>query len=136
MKNRNLTKHITSTWKEIVDTAGATISQDKRYTLKENHMKYPVYKLTLHKTYYDKGFFNLGVDVDNYIQADNGTVHILLGNSKKEIIGRLNRDANLNSTPRIYGGNELKHWIQNNFNLKDLVLVHILAPNTVWITDI
>ena len=99
-------------------------------------MKYPEYELTLHKTYYDKGFFNLGIDVDNYIQPDNGTMRILLGKSKEEIIGRLNRDANLNSTPRIYGGNELKYWIQNNFNLKDLVLVHILAPDIVWITSI
>jgi len=99
-------------------------------------MKYPKYKLILHKTYYEKGFFNLGVNVDTYIQSQNGLIHILLGESKREISGRLNRDANLNSTPRIYGGNKLKYWIQNNFNLKDLVLVYILAPDTVWITKI
>ena len=29
-------------------------------------MPYPEYHLILHKTYYDKGFFNLGVDVDKY----------------------------------------------------------------------
>ena len=98
-------------------------------------MKYPKYELILHKTYYEKGFFNLGVDVDAYIQPQNGLIYILLGESKKEISGHLSRDANLNSTPRIYGGNELKSWIQNNFNLKDLVLVHILAPDTVWIAD-
>lgn len=97
-------------------------------------MEYPKYELTLHKTYYNKGFFNLGISVDNYIQSKNGLIHILLGKSREEINGHLNRDANLNSTPRIHGGNELKHWIQNNFNLKDLVLVHILAPDTVWIT--
>lgn len=99
-------------------------------------MKYPEYKLTLHKTYYDKGFFNLGIDVDNYIKRDNGTMHIFLGESKKEISGRVNRDANLNSTPRIYGGNELKDWIQANFNLKDLVIVHILSPNSIWIRNV
>ena len=99
-------------------------------------MEYPKYELTLHKTYYDKGFFNLGIDVDTNIQPKNGSIRIFLGESKKEISGRLNRDANLNSTPRIYGGNELKSWIQNNFSLKDLVLVHILAPDTVWITKI
>lgn len=38
----------------------------------------PVYKLTLHKTYYDKGFFNLGVDVDRFVRADSGPVSILL----------------------------------------------------------
>jgi len=99
-------------------------------------MKYPKYELTLHKTYYEKGFFNLGIDVDNYIKPNNGTIHIFLGESKKEIIGRLNRDANLNSTPRIYGGNELKSWIQQHFNLKDLVLVYILSPNKIWIKSI
>jgi len=99
-------------------------------------MEYPKYELTLHKTYYDKGFFNLGIDVDTFIQQKNGSIRILIGESKREISGRLNRDANLNSTPRIYGGNELKSWIQNNFSLKNLVLVHILAPDTVWIAKI
>ncbi len=99
-------------------------------------MKYPKYELTLHKTYYDKGFFNLGVSVDSYIKSNNGTMQILLGKSKKEIIGRLNRNANLNHTARIYGGNELKGWFQSNFNLTDLVLVYVLAPSIIWITSI
>jgi len=42
-------------------------------------MEYPKYELTLHKTYYDKGFFNLGIDVDTYIQSNNGSIEKSLG---------------------------------------------------------
>ena len=99
-----------------------------------NEYNCPIYNLTLHQTYYDKGFFNLGISVDKYIRSSNGTIHILLGESKLEVIGNVNRNANLNSTPRIFGGDRLKNWFQTNFNLKDLVDVHILTPDTIWIT--
>ncbi len=62
-------------------------------------MPYPEYKLTLHKTYYDKGFFNLGIDVEKYVKAENGQITIRLGDSKVKIEGRVDRDANLNGTP-------------------------------------
>jgi len=98
-----------------------------------NNKKYPIYELTLHKTYYDKGFFNLGIDVDSYIKASNGIINIYLGESKEKITGKLNRNANLNSTPRIYGGKVLKDWFQKYFDLKDIVLVYILSTNEIWI---
>ena len=41
-------------------------------------MTYPVYELTLHKTYYDKGFFNLGVEVERLLPA-----HFLLPRDSK-----------------------------------------------------
>ena len=94
-----------------------------------------MYELTLHKTYYEKGFFNLGVSVDNYIQPKNGLITIFLGETKQKLEGRLNRDANLNSTPRIYGGSDLVNWFQVNFNLKDSVLIYILSPNKIWIKN-
>ena len=41
-------------------------------------MPNPVYELTLHKTYYDDGFFNLGVGVEGLVRPDNGPVTIEL----------------------------------------------------------
>ncbi len=96
-------------------------------------MPYPEYHLTLHKTYYDKGFFNLGVDVDKYVKSENGPITIRLGESKIEIEGRVDRDANLNGTPRIHGGMELQNWIQKNFELKDVVNVLVVSPNEIWL---
>jgi hypothetical protein len=94
---------------------------------------FPVYNLTLHKTYYDKGFFNLGVDIERFVRPDSGSITILLGNSKTHLNGRVDRAANQNGTPRIFGGVELQHWFQRNFELKNVVDVHIVSPNKIWI---
>ena len=94
---------------------------------------FPVYKLTLHKTYYDKGFFNLGVDIQRFVRSDSGPINILLGASKTQVDGRVDRAANQNGTPRIFGGAELQHWFQRNFDLKSVVDVHIVGPNELWI---
>jgi len=99
-------------------------------------MDYPKYKLTLHKTYYKKGFFNLGVSVNSYLKLDNGEITIYLGEEKQKIIGKINRDANQNSTPRIFGGNELKKWIQKNCKLQEMIFVYILSLDTIWIKKI
>lgn len=95
----------------------------------------PVYKLTLHKTYYDKGFFNLGVDVERFVRPDSGPITIVLGDSKARINGRVDRTANVNGTPRIFGGAELQHWIQSHFDLKDEINVYIKRPDEIWIKE-
>ena len=62
----------------------------------------PEYKLTLHKTYYDKGFFNLGVEIERFVRPSSGPIKILLGYSKEQINGRVDREANQNGTPRAF----------------------------------
>lgn len=96
-------------------------------------MTFPKYDLTLHKTYYEKGFFNLGMSVERYVRQQSGEVKLLLGPSKRTLIGRVNREANLNGTPRIYGGTELRNWFFKNFKMKDSVSVTILSPNEIQI---
>lgn len=96
-------------------------------------MTFPTYDLTLHKTYYEKGFFNLGVSVDKYVRPQSGEVKLLLGPSKRTLIGRVDREANLNGTPRIHGGPELRNWFFKNFKLKDEVVITILSPNELQI---
>ncbi len=59
----------------------------------------PVYLLTLGKTYYDKGFFNLGVEVDRYVRRDSGPITLALGHKSHIIEGHVNREANPNGTP-------------------------------------
>ena len=96
----------------------------------------PSYRLTLHKTYYDKGFFNLGVEIDRFVRQDNGPISIRLGDSSAEIEGKVNRNANLNNTPRVSGGLELRNWIQSHFSLLDAVDIVVLAPDRLWIRQI
>ena len=93
----------------------------------------PLYILTLHKTYYNKGFFNLGVEIERFVRPNNGPISIRLGNSDREIRGEVNRSANINGTPRIMGGVELRDWFRHNYSLNDKVNVLVLAPNRLWL---
>jgi len=93
----------------------------------------PTYELTLHKTYYEKGFFNLGVSVDKYVRPESGGVKLILGPSKRTLVGKVDREANQNGTPRIHGGIELRNWFFKNFKMKDKVKITILSPNELQI---
>ena len=96
-------------------------------------MTYPTYPLTLHKTYYEKGFFNLGVSVDKYIRPTSGPIRIILGSSNRVLNGSVSREANLNGAPRIFGRVELRDWMSKNYSLKDKVTIEIISPNEVRI---
>lgn len=93
----------------------------------------PTYRLKLHKTYYDKGFFNLGVEVEKYIRKDEGPVSIYLGSGNRKIEGRVNRTANTNGTPRIMGGVPLRDWLQQRYQLLEVVEVLIQGPSELRI---
>ncbi len=96
-------------------------------------MTYPSYNLTLHKTYYEKGFFNLGVDVDRYIRKTNGPITLFLGPSRQTLLGTVNRDANQNGTPRVMAGVELRNWFFKHYNLGDNVKIVIESQNSIHI---
>ena len=96
-------------------------------------MTNPVYQLTLHKSYYDKGFFNLGVSVEGLVRPDNGPITIELGGSHRRIEGRVDRNANQNGTPRIFGGAELRNWLQSTFSEGDQVEVQVRRPDLLRI---
>ena len=93
----------------------------------------PTYELTLRKTYYNHGFFNLGVAVDRFVRPDSGPISILLGDTQEELVGRVNREANLNGTPRIMGGVELRNWFQRRSEELDVLGVVILAADNIWL---
>jgi hypothetical protein len=94
----------------------------------------PSYKLKLHKSYYDKGFFNLGIDVDRFVRRDNGPIFIELGDAHAEICCEVDRDANANGTPRIMGGAELRNWFHRSFKELDVVEVTVVSPDRLKIT--
>lgn len=83
----------------------------------------PRYLLTLHKTYYEKGFFNVGVGFDRYVRPTNGPVRLRLGSEGDEIDGRVDRQANQNGTPRIHGGAVLTRWFQSHARQGEKVAV-------------
>ena len=93
----------------------------------------PTYTLTLHKTYYNQGFFNLGVDISALIRATSGPATLLLGPNKTAFDVRVNREANANGTPRIMGGAHVRNWLQDNFDEKAEVTVEVISPETLWL---
>lgn len=93
----------------------------------------PTYELALGKTYYNKGFFNLGVSVDKFVRRDEGVMRIYLGKTDQYFDGHVVRTANQNGTPRIFVGSRLRDWFFKNFKQNDLVLIVIEAPNALRI---
>lgn len=89
----------------------------------------PIYKLVLHKTYYEMGFFNLGVEVDRFVRTDDGAITLVLGASGTTVVAHVNRSANQNNTPRIMGGAELRNWFHSHYKQGDAVQVTILAAD-------
>lgn len=89
-----------------------------------------LFPLTLHKTYYNHGFFNVTVAFDHLVRADDGPLQLILENSPP-CVGKINRRANLNGTARIFGGVELRDWFQKNFDLGEVVQVEFVSLDTV-----
>lgn len=89
------------------------------------------YQLTLHRTYFEKGFFNLGVAVDDYVGCKDGPIVLRLSGSPTDLACRVDRRANLNHTPRIHGGAALRDWFQQHFSEGETVEVVIESPRVL-----
>ncbi len=86
------------------------------------------FQFMLGQAYYNQGFFNVAQEYASLFGPDKAAIEILLGkNTNKAVHGYINRTANKNGTPRIMGGQELKHWIQENYRFNDVVKVDVLS---------
>ncbi len=97
-----------------------------------NHM--PTFDLTLQKTYFKMGFFNVGVGCDRHVRKTEGPVRLRLGRDGREVAARVDRHATQNGTPRIMGGVPLRDWFQANFKPMGTVAVD-LASHDVIVLD-
>jgi len=91
------------------------------------------FSLTLSKTYYDKGFFNVWVNFEQHVRRDSGPVDLRVGRAGLVVAGKVSRTANANGTPRVFGGASLRDWLQENFRQGNLVVVQLLTPTEIWI---
>ncbi len=90
-----------------------------------------ILSLTLHRTYYNQGFFNVPVDFDRFVRLQEGPVILRLGLGGSEIEGKINRRANQNGTPRIMGGTKLRDWFQQNYEPLETVLIDLSSPEII-----
>jgi hypothetical protein len=87
--------------------------------------------LTLQKTYFKMGFFNVGVSHDRYVRRTEGPVRIRLGREGEVVEGRVDRHANRNGTARVMGGVPVKRWFQANFKPMDTVAVDFASEEEI-----
>ena len=91
--------------------------------------------VALGKKYYNDGFFNVRVKHSEFFGEHLSKIKIQLGeNSSDYCIGKINRTANTNGTPRIFAGTEYKKWVQENFERGDLFHVKIIESDFIKLT--
>jgi hypothetical protein len=91
----------------------------------------PIFRLKLQQSYYQKGFFNVGVAYDQYVRKADGPIRLRLGRQGEEIEGILNRQANPNGTARIHGAPALTEWFQVNFEPMETVAVDLSSEDVI-----
>lgn len=110
-----------------------SLSESKSY---EGDLKSPKVKidLVLRQTYFEQGFFNIRNSDSEYFANHNSPIEIKLGLTGDKIIkGLINRTANINGSPRIMGGKELKNWFNSNFKPNELFVLEIISPVSIWL---
>lgn len=93
---------------------------------------YAKFRVTLGKTYYRTGFINTGKAVSAALGPDGAPMLIhLVDASHAGVKTKIDRRANANGTPRIYGGAETSEWFQEHFSQGDVVTGQVLTPNEI-----
>lgn len=77
-------------------------------------------EFVLRETYWKSGFFNIKTSDDHMFGQDGETI-VLVDKNGNELIAKINRRANVNGTPRIMGGADLRDWFRENKKLGDTV---------------
>jgi hypothetical protein len=90
----------------------------------------PTYRLKLHKSYFDKGFFNVPVAFDRFVSPSEGQIAVVLEEGMV-VEARLDRTSNRNRTARIHGGRQLRNWLHANFKVHDELDVEFISPDVV-----
>ena len=91
------------------------------------------FSLLLQKTYFNRGFFNIGVGQALHFGSDGQEIEIFCGNAEQPIIGIINRTANNNKTPRIMGGKGLRDWFQHEMSEMQEATITMLSRNAIRI---
>ena len=86
---------------------------------------------TLHPTYFDRGFFNVGVDSAHLLGGDGETIELFRGDEATPLPGTINRTANANGTPRVLGGTGLRDWFRSACAAGGDVRAEVLTPRSV-----
>ena len=93
----------------------------------------PSFIVTMGKTYFRQGFFNVPVDHERYFAGDGAIAAIYLPGVISPVHGKLNRSANGNHTPRVIGGVKLRDWLQRHVRAGAQIRVVIHGPKHITV---
>lgn len=119
---------------EACPVVGSNLAPDavpEQPTESESPIPIASFRLVLHRTYYEQGFFNVGVRDADRFGSDGQKIEIFCGESERPIVGWINRTANTNNTPRIMGGEGLKDWFKRNMRTMQEATVIVLSPTAI-----
>jgi hypothetical protein len=85
----------------------------------------------LQPTYYRTGFFNVGVAAQALLGSNGDTIELFLPGAPQPLLGKINRTANDNGTPRVMGGTGLRDWFQAAAAVMDPIAVDVLSPTAI-----
>lgn len=92
----------------------------------------PVFEVTLGKTYYHNGFFNVPVKFSGLFPEHGTEISIYCGDSRTLIRATVDRKANqANHTPRIYGRGSLANWFGLYKRLDDAATIRVVSTNEI-----
>lgn len=93
------------------------------------------FAIKLGKTYYGGGFINTGMGVSDALGKHGEPMLIRLGSHNHPgVESHIDRKANRNGTPRIYGGARVARWFQEHFRIDDVVHGTVLTPNQILLS--
>jgi hypothetical protein len=87
--------------------------------------------LVVQKTYFNQGFFNVGIADSDRFGGDGAKIELFCGNAEAPILGTINRTANSNKTPRIMGGTGLRDWFHHEMREMQEATIDMLSSTAI-----
>lgn len=92
----------------------------------------PTFDITLGKTYYHQGFFNVPVKFSGLFPEHGTQISIYCGDSRTLIRATVDRRANQsNQTPRIYGRASLANWFGLYKQLDEMATIRVVSTSEI-----
>ena len=90
------------------------------------------HQVKLGLTYYQNNYFNIGVVASSNIGAHNSLLIIVLSTGEN-IETVVNRSINSNGSVRFNGGIKWRNFVQDNYNLNDMIAFKVISNNSIKI---
>lgn len=123
----------------IIRTLNPPWNGGKKHSLEEDSEVSPEeppapaysFPLVMQRSYWHGGFFNPGTAHGVHFGGDGQPIELLCGDAAEPFLGHINRTANANGAPRIFGGGAFRAWVQANVPEMGTLRVDVLSPTSV-----